>query len=129
VVPSVSQLPEELASMFEAIDIVSCRVSEAEGWKPHGYPAASRRPVIPGAPPYDGVYRGSWISPGICVRLDLTHPSVPSRVSAGLRERFPSQVGTDDAFYEYGIAASSQRTNRDDALLALALAVAEVRSP
>jgi hypothetical protein len=46
-----------------------------------------------------------------------------------LRGRYPDQLGEDGAFYEYGIASSSQRENRSHAILALAIKLAELSPP
>jgi hypothetical protein len=114
-------LPAELVPYAEALELRCASPREDRGWIAPGWPAPTV-PLIPGAPPYDGRFRGSWISPGVCVRLDLE--AVPEPLRSQLRARHPERIGADGAFYEYGIATSSQRSNRQEALLALALAVA-----
>jgi hypothetical protein len=111
-------LPAELVPYAEALDLRPARPIWDVGWRAYEWPAPIA-PLIPDAPPYDGVYRGSWISPGVCVRLDLD--AVPERVRACLHARHPDRIGGDGALYEFGVASSSQRRNRDDAVLALAL--------
>ncbi len=117
------KLPEELVPYAEALEMRPARPREDVGWQAYEWPAPPV-PLIPGAPPYDGVYRGSWISPGVCVRLDLN--AVPKTIRTHLVTRYPDRIGTDGAFYEFGIALSSQRGNRDEALIALALKIAEI---
>lgn len=117
-------LPQELAPYAEAMELRVARPTSA-GWETPGW-AAPVVPLTPGAPPYDGVYRGSWISPAISVRLDLSQ--LPAKLADALRAAHPENVGADDGFYELRSASRSQRTNRDDALLALALKVAAVVS-
>ncbi|HVK68457.1 MAG TPA: hypothetical protein VM694_28560, partial [Polyangium sp.] len=121
-----SKLLPSLLPFADALDAVPARpTSEEVGWTPHRYDQAPPHPLIPNAPPYDGVYRGSWVSPGMCVRLDLMHPALSERLRAWLRARFPEQVGGDDGFYEYGIESRSQRTNLEQALARLAAKLEE----
>ncbi|TKD08505.1 hypothetical protein [Polyangium fumosum] len=123
---SPSKLSPGLLPFADALDAAPARpMSEDVGWLPYHYAQAPAHPIIPGDPPYDGVYRGSWVSPGICVRLDLTHPSLSARLRAWLRARFPEQVGGDDGFYEYGIESRSQRTNLQQALARLEAKIEE----
>lgn len=117
------KLPAELVPYAEAIQMQHAAPREGRGWKAIDWPAPTV-PLIPGAPPYDGRYRGSWCSPGVCARLDLE--AVPEQLRSQLRARHPERIGADGAFYEYGIASSSGLSNRQDALLALALALAAV---
>jgi hypothetical protein len=119
------QLPSELVPLCAALRIAPCR-PDADGWRSPELPAAPVWPLVPGAPPFDGVYRASWISPGVCVRLELTHAVVPSALPAALAARLAEQLGGDGAFYELGIRSSSQRDDRDAAILALALKIAAV---
>ena len=114
------KLPAELVPYAEAIEMKHAMPRDGHGWRVPDWPAPTV-PLIPGAPPYDGRYRASWCSPGVCVRLDLE--AVPEPWRSRLRARYPERIGADGAFYEYGIAARSQLVNRQDALLALALAV------
>jgi hypothetical protein len=60
------------------------------------------------------------------VRLDLN--TLPEAIYAHLTARYPDRIGTDGALYEFGIASSSQRCNREDALIALALKIVEAGS-
>lgn len=112
-------LPLEWKDIHAALRISAGFPSEREGWRFFECPDAPLCPIIPGDPPYDGVYRGSWVSPGVCVVLELSHPCVPRRLSERLRELYPQQVGRDGAFYEFGIKSRSQRDNCETAFLAL----------
>lgn len=116
---SLALLPPHLAPLAPALDVVTAAPRSERGWIAFSYPEAPTEPLRPGAPPYDGIYRGSWVSPGVCVRLDLGHPAVPPVLAERLRARFPEQIGLDGAFYEYGIDAPSQRDNRDQAVMRL----------
>lgn len=116
-----AKLLPELVPYADALELGPAYPRWGIGWRAHGWPAPIV-PLIPGAPPYDGIHRGSWISPGVCLRLDLD--AVPEPLRARLRARYPDHIGADGAFYELGIASSSQRRNRDDALIALALKIA-----
>ena len=116
-------MPAELQPLAAALELFTCRPLD-DGWSSPQLPNAPVWPLVPGAAPFDGVYRGSWISPGLCLRLDLVPPVVAAPLRASLIERFAMHVGTDGAFYEYGIASCCQRSNRDAAILALALKVA-----
>lgn len=122
---SLSRLSPTLLPFADALDAVPARPHEEVGWTPYRYDQAPAHPLIPNAPPYDGVYRGSWVSPGICVRLDLMHAALDARLRAWLRSRYPEQVGGDDGFYEYGIESRSQRTNLEQALARLAAKIEE----
>jgi hypothetical protein len=115
-----ARLPTELVPYADALELRAARPSFEEGWRAHDWPSPTM-PLIPGDPPYDGVYRGSWLSPGVCLRLDLSALAAP--MAALLRARHPDRVGGDGAFYTFGIAHRSQRLNRDEALLSLALAL------
>ena len=117
------RLPAELSPYAEALELRPARPC-VDGWKAHEWPAPVV-PLIPGAPPFDGIYRGSWISPGVCLRLDLD--AVPEPVRTRLRAQHPERIGSDGAFYEFGIASPSQLRNRDDALIALALAIIDAQ--
>ena len=117
---SPEKLPPGLLPFADALDAVPARPREDVGWIPHRYDQAPPHPLIPNAPPFDGVYRGSWVSPGMCVRLDLVHASLSAPLRAWLRSRFPEQLGGDDGLYEYGIESRSQRTNLQQALARLA---------
>jgi len=119
-----SSLPQELAPYAEVLELRVARPTSV-GWETPGW-VAPVVPLTPGAPPHDGVYRGSWVSPAICVRLDLAQ--LPPQIADALRVAHPERVGADDGFYELCSASRSQRTNRDDALIALALKVADVVS-
>lgn len=119
------RLPEELVPYADAIDVRCARPIWGVGWRAHEWPAPVV-PLIPGAPPHDGVHRGSWISPGVCARLELR--AVPEELRERLRAAHAAQVGEDGALYAFGIASRSQRRNVDDALLALALALVGVSS-
>ncbi len=113
--PDLSYLPSELHLLEAALDIVTCSPRQA-GWLPPAYPDAPRESLRPGAPPDDGVYRASWLSPGVCVRLDLQHPRVPDSLANQLRKSSPEALGSDEALYVYGVDSTSQRDNRDHAL-------------
>jgi hypothetical protein len=112
-------LPLEWKFLHAALRFAPGAPREREGWRFSGCPDAPHCPIIPGAPPHDGVYRGSWVSPGVCLVLELSHPNVPGWLAARLRELYPQQVGRDGAFYEFGIASRSQRDNCETAFLAL----------
>ncbi len=120
-----SKLPGELLPYADALEIRPARPRADIGWLAYEWPAPVV-PLIPGAPPYDGIYRGSWISRGVCVRLDLN--AVPESIRTYLRVHHSHRIGSDGAFYEFGIASSSQRCNRDDALISLALKIVEACS-
>ncbi len=120
---SPAALPPVLLPFADAMDLVAANPRWDTGWRPWKYDQAPPCPLIPGAPPHDGVYRGSWISPGICLRLDLEHPAVGAQLRTYLRTSFSGQVGGDGGFYEYGIEDRSQRTNREQALARLAARV------
>ncbi|MDC3956618.1 hypothetical protein [Polyangium jinanense] len=124
-----SKLSPALLPFADALDAVPARPIWEVGWTPHRYDQAPKHPLIPNAPPHDGVYRGSWVSPGICVRLDLMHASVSERLRAWLRSRYPEQLGGDDGFYEYGIESRSQRTNLEQALARLEAKIEESEHP
>jgi len=120
-----SKLPEELVAYADALEIRPARPREDIGWLAYEWPAPVV-PLIPGAPPYDGIYRGSWISRGVCVRFDLN--AVPESIRTYLCAHHADRIGSDGAFYEFGITASSQHRNRDDALISLALKIVEACS-
>ena len=61
-----AKLPAELVPFAEALELATCRPSarpQSEGWKCPQFPEAPLWPLIANAPPFDGVYRGSWMSP------------------------------------------------------------------
>lgn len=122
--PDPSNVPGELRPFVAAIDIVSCRPS-AVGWTSPEHPHAPVEALRPGSPPYDGVYRASWMSPGVCVRLDLDHGCVPPPLVERLRALFPEKLGADGNLYEYGVDFTSQRDNRDYAVDELRLAIVQ----
>jgi hypothetical protein len=124
-----AELPPPLQPLCDAIELVLAAPEYGRGWTAPAYPAAPPHPLREGAPPYDGIYRASWTSPGVCVRLDLAHVAVPAELRALLCAMFPTQVGADEGFYEYGVDHRSQRVNRDYALAQLAAKVAAVTSP
>jgi hypothetical protein len=119
------KLPPELVALAAALDIASCRPSWAEGWGCSQFLGAPFWPLIPNAPPFDGVRRASWVSPGVCLRLDLSHPAVPAALREALLDAHPAHVGEGGAFYEYGIESTSQATNRQKASLELGKKVAD----
>jgi hypothetical protein len=126
----LERLPVELHPLAEAMAGLTAQPRSARGWTPYGYEdVAPPVPLIPDAPPDDGIYRGSWVSPGICLRIDLTHPAVDDDLRASLEGRFPEQIGKDHGFYEYGVECTSQRGNLEQALARLAQKVAAVRPP
>jgi len=115
------RLPAALVLLAEAIEIVIARTRYESGYQAYGYPEAPWHPIVPGQPPFDGVYRGSFLSKIICARFDLRHPAVSAELGARLRRDFPEQVGGDLGFYEYSVdERASQRENRDRALASLA---------
>jgi hypothetical protein len=124
-----ADLPLSLQPLCEAIEIVCASPTYGRGWTALGYPASPPHPLREGASPYDGIYRASWTSPGVCVRLDLTHAAVSAELRALLCATFPAQVGADEGFYEYAVDHRSQRVNRDDALAQLAAKVARACFP
>ena|GEM_PF-4721701 len=105
-----AKLPEELVPYADALDIGPARPRADVGWQAHAWPAPVV-PLIPGAPPYDDVYRASWISPGVCVRLDLN--ALPGPIRTHLTTRYADRMGDDGGFYEFGIVCSSQLRNRE----------------
>ncbi|MBV1859139.1 MAG: hypothetical protein KUG77_12065 [Nannocystaceae bacterium] len=105
-----SRLPSELQPFVEALDFFSCDARPG-GWRSPDYPAAPFEPLRPGAPPFDGVYRASWISKGVAVRFDLDHASVPASLRGRLRRAHPEHLGKDHALYLYGVDTSSQPAN------------------
>lgn len=105
-----SRLPSELQPFVEALDFFSGRAAP-RGWCSPDYPAAPVEPLRPGAPPYDGVYRASWMSSGVGVRFDLDDASVPVSLRDRLRRAHPEHLGKDHALYLYGVDTSSQRAN------------------
>lgn len=123
--PDDERLPPELRPLAAALDLASVRPDFHRGWLAAAWPAAPAEPLRPGAPPYDGVYRGSWLSPGVCLRLDLGHPAVPDAVAERLRARHSERIGADGALYRFGVDSTSQRTNRDEVIAWLRRQVAE----
>jgi hypothetical protein len=118
------RLPAALVAFANAIEIVTARTRYGTGYHAYGYPEAPWHPFVEGQPPHDGVYRGSFISRILCVRLDLQHPSVSAELRERLMRDFPGQVGGDQGFYEYSVDERiSQRTNRDRAIASLAAKV------
>lgn len=116
-----SILPAALVPFAEAIEIVPASTRYATGYHAYGFPQAPHHPLIEGQPPHDGIYRASFISRALCVRLDLRHPSVSEELREQLKREFPEQIGEDQALYEYGVDERvSQRTNRDRAIATLA---------
>jgi hypothetical protein len=116
---SVAQLPSEWKHLVVAADLVCAVPRFDDGWRAFGYPDAPPEPLRAGAPPYDGVHRGSWTSPGVCLRLDLDHPVVPPALRDQLRRRSPDPIGADGAWYRFGVDSTSQRVNRDAAVAEL----------
>jgi hypothetical protein len=121
---AAARLPPALRPMAEALDLVPACPHWPDGWVPYGYPDAPRQPLVPDAPPFDDVYRGSWRSPGVCLRLALSHPSVPAEVADRLRADHPTQIGADGALYLYGIDRRSQRLNVEAVVERLAATLA-----
>ncbi|MEQ1508430.1 MAG: hypothetical protein ABMB14_39735, partial [Myxococcota bacterium] len=121
---SRATLPDALQPLGPALDLRPARPSAA-GWIVHGYAEAPLEPLRPGAPPFDGVYRGSWLSPGVCARLDLADPCVPDALREALVGHHPAAVGSDGALYVFGVDSPSQRTNRQAAIETLARWVVE----
>jgi hypothetical protein len=116
-----SHLPATLIDLAQAIDFSTTRSLDATGYVANGFPEAPHHPREEGQPPYDGVYRASFVSTAICVRLDLQHPSVPAELRQRLVHGFPQQIGKDQAFYEYSVDEHvSQRINLGRALASLA---------
>ncbi|MFT5357815.1 MAG: hypothetical protein ACI9KE_005052 [Polyangiales bacterium] len=75
-------------------------------------------PVIPPrGEPYDERGRfdldrfPNYVSPRICLRLDLKHPSVPAHLSWRLAQQNPSDLGEDGALYLYESSEHSQHAN------------------
>ena len=123
-----SILPEALVLFADAIEIVTASSRYATGYQAYGFPEAPHHPLIEGQPPHDGIYRASFISRALCVRLDLRHPSVSEELREQLKRDFPGQIGGDQAFYEYGVDERvSQRINRDQAIASLARKVESSR--
>lgn len=119
-----ARLPDILAPFADAIDVVTASCRYETGYQAYGFSEAPRHPRVEGEPPYDGIYRGSFISRALCVRLDLRHPSVPPEIGERLSRAFPAQVGGDQGFYEYCFnERTSQRVNREEAYLSLAVKI------
>jgi hypothetical protein len=121
------RLLDPLVALADAIDVVTASCRYETGYQAYGFPEAPRHPRVEGEPPYDGRYRGSFISKALCLRLDLRHPSVPAELRERLSRAFPAQVGGDQAFYEYCVdERATMRINRDEAVLSLALKIESV---
>lgn len=107
-----------MAAYEEAIECCAVRT------RPAGYSALTmpHAPFVaaPGLPPYDGVFRASYVETGICVRFDLAHARVPAGLAEALRSAHPELLGGDGALYEYERGARSQFVNRMRALARLA---------
>jgi hypothetical protein len=130
----LDRLPAELWPMASALELIPCRPvwhdtepasgAGASGWGVPPHRGAPVHPLIPNAPPYDGVFRGSWVSPGICLRCELTNATIPAAVRKCLQHAYIDQIGTDGYFYEYGIESKSQHNNAENAILNFAIKVA-----
>lgn len=123
-----SLLPEALVPFADAMEVVTTRSRYATGYQAYGFPEAPHHPFIEGQPPHDGIYRASFVSMALCVRLDLQHPSVSEELREQLKRDFSEQIGGDQAFYEYVLdERASQRTNRARVIANLARKVESSR--
>lgn len=108
-----SLLPEALVPFADAMEVVKTQNRYATGYQAYGFPEAPHHPFIEGQPPYDGIYRATFSSTTLCVRLDLQHPTVSEELREQLKRDFSDQIGGDQAFYEYVVDERvSQLTNR-----------------
>lgn len=114
-----ASLRRGLARLTPCLDLVTCRITE-RGWCAHGYSESVVQPVRGGDLPFDGGYRGSWISPGICLVLHMRLPMIGDSLRAWLSANLADQVGPDGNLFEFGVDHSSQRKNVESAVKALA---------
>ena len=106
-----SNLPDSLRPYVAALqlDLVTATPS---GYRARGLVHA-RFVDAPGVFPYDdGRYPIQFLDPGVCIRLALTDPVVPSWLAERLRMDCGALLGGDDALYVYSRDPKSQMKNR-----------------